>query len=125
MREPLRLPAPRRGKGVATRKWGTPAGQAGCGDVGTGSKWGPGRSSRPTLIMNGNVLELLGILITPTGRMQQIYPARLPKSPRAGVAALALGLAVVALGCRERPTTIDPPPPRPHAGVVLTVAVAD
>lgn len=76
--------------------------------------------------MIGNVLELLRILIIPTGRMQQIYPPRLPKSTRVGLAALSLGFALIsAAGCRERPTTIDPPPPRPHAGVVLTVAVAD
>ena len=71
--------------------------------------------------MIGNVLELFRILITPTGQMQQIYAARLPKSVRAGLA----GLTLVAAGCRERPTTIDPLAPRPHAGVVLTVAVAD
>jgi ABC-type glycerol-3-phosphate transport system substrate-binding protein len=56
--------------------------------------------------------------------MQQIYPARFPKIVRAVLAPLGLGL-VAALGCQERPTTIDPLPPRPYAGVVLTVAVAD
>lgn len=56
--------------------------------------------------------------------MQQIYPAQLLKSARAGLAPLLFGI-VAALGCRERPTTIDPLPPRPYAGVTLTVAVAD
>jgi multiple sugar transport system substrate-binding protein len=32
---------------------------------------------------------------------------------------------VMAAGCIERPTTLDPPPERPHAGVVLTAAVSD
>ena len=58
--------------------------------------------------------------------MQQIYLARLPNFVRAGLAALALGaLLINTTGCRERPTTIDPIPPQPFAGVVLTVAVAD
>jgi ABC-type glycerol-3-phosphate transport system substrate-binding protein len=58
--------------------------------------------------------------------MQQIYRPRLPKSVRAGLPVLFIGASVVAtLGCLERPTTIDVPPPRPFAGTVLTVAVAD
>lgn len=56
--------------------------------------------------------------------MQQIYPARLLKFVRVGLAPLLMGI-VAGLGCRERPTTIDPPPPRPYAGVTLTVAAAD
>src|SRR4051812_9828056 len=58
--------------------------------------------------------------------MQQIYPAHLPKSVRTNWPVLPLGIALVsAVGCLERPTTIDAVPPRPHAGVVLTVAAAD
>jgi len=58
--------------------------------------------------------------------MQQIYPFRLPKSTRVLRRALILAAALLAApGCSERPTTIDPPPPRPHAGVVLTLAVAE
>jgi ABC-type glycerol-3-phosphate transport system substrate-binding protein len=53
--------------------------------------------------------------------MQQIYSSRLPNSARALRLGLILTIAI-ATGCTERPTTIDPPPPRPHAGVVLTVA---
>src|SRR5215210_879855 len=71
-----------------------------CGGGGNGSDWGRGRSSRPTLIMIGNVLQLFRILITPTGRMQQIYLAPCPKSVRAGLAALTV---LAAVGCRERP----------------------
>ena len=57
-------------------------------------------------------------------RLQQIYRTALPNSARAFRPALILAAALTA-GCTERPTTIDPPPPRPHAGVTLTVAVAD
>jgi multiple sugar transport system substrate-binding protein len=32
---------------------------------------------------------------------------------------------LIAAGCIERPTTLDPVPDRPHAGVVLTAAVSD
>jgi ABC-type glycerol-3-phosphate transport system substrate-binding protein len=32
---------------------------------------------------------------------------------------------LIAAGCIERPTTIDPPPDRPHAGTVLTAAASD
>jgi multiple sugar transport system substrate-binding protein len=41
------------------------------------------------------------------------------------VLALALTPLLIAAGCVERPTTIDPPPARPYAGVVLTAAASD
>lgn len=75
--------------------------------------------------MIGNVLELSRIVATATARMQHIYRPRLPNSVRAGLPALAVAAALAAAGCLERPTTIDTPPPRPFAGTVLTVAVAD
>jgi len=62
--------------------------------------------------------------------MQQIYGrgpwilAALKFLSRIGLLVIALPL-VTAAGCIERPTTIDPVPDRPHAGVVLRVAVSD
>jgi len=76
--------------------------------------------------MIGNVLELWRIVATATGKMQQIYRPGLPKFVRAGWPAIFAAIAAFApVGCLERPTTIDAPPPRPFAGAVLTVAVAD
>lgn len=57
--------------------------------------------------------------------MQQKYWAR-PIFLRTGLPAVtAVAALLAATGCPERPTTIDPPPARPFAGVVLSVAVAD
>jgi ABC-type glycerol-3-phosphate transport system substrate-binding protein len=36
-----------------------------------------------------------------------------------------LAPVLIAAGCIERPTTLDPPPDRPHAGTVLTAAASD
>jgi ABC-type glycerol-3-phosphate transport system substrate-binding protein len=41
------------------------------------------------------------------------------------LSAAALIPLLVAAGCMERPTTIDPTPARPHAGVVLRIAASD
>ncbi|HEX3146508.1 MAG TPA: extracellular solute-binding protein [Gemmataceae bacterium] len=58
--------------------------------------------------------------------MQQIYLACHRKSRRI---VFSCGIAIFAIltgfGCTERPTTIDPPPVRPYAGVSLKVAAAD
>jgi multiple sugar transport system substrate-binding protein len=75
--------------------------------------------------MIGNTSNLKGIVVVKIARMQQIYGractifAR-PKS----LLAFAMPL-LFAAGCVERPTTIDPVPALPHAGVVLKVAVSD
>ncbi len=58
--------------------------------------------------------------------MQPFYPpnARV-YSRRRFLAGAILAPVGIAAGCIERPTTIDKAPDRPHAGVPLTVAVAD
>jgi multiple sugar transport system substrate-binding protein len=62
--------------------------------------------------------------------MQQIYD-RGPRFFASLKFLFGVGLLVIAVclltagGCIERPTTIDPVPDRPHAGVVLKVAVSD
>ena len=54
------------------------------------------------------------------GRDKPIFPWR--DFRRGG---MVLSFLVVTCGCTERPSTIDPPPNRPFAGVNLTVAVAE
>lgn len=58
--------------------------------------------------------------------MQLIYRPTAPVYAR-GLFLLGVVLAplAVAAGCIDRPTTLDAPPDRPHAGATLTVAVAD
>jgi multiple sugar transport system substrate-binding protein len=57
---------------------------------------------------------------------QLIYARRRAIFPRAGSSLIGIALlSALSAGCIERPTTIDPPVPKPNAGVVLTVAVAD
>src|SRR5262245_29681326 len=68
----------------------------------------------------------LGIVTTPGPRMQPFYGPIAPVySRRKFLAGALLASLGVAAGCVDRPTTIDAPPVQPHAGVSLTVAVAD
>src|SRR5688500_12573635 len=57
--------------------------------------------------------------------MQLIYRPAAAISARAHTFLPALLALLAGTGCAERPTTLDPPPDRPHAGQVLTVAAAD
>jgi len=57
--------------------------------------------------------------------MQQFCPARRAFFARPRIFLPVLAPLLVAAGCIERPTTIDAPPDRPHAGAVLTAAASD
>jgi multiple sugar transport system substrate-binding protein len=58
--------------------------------------------------------------------MQPFYPPIAPVySRRRFLAGAILAPVGIAAGCVERPTTIDKAPDRPHAGVSLSIAVAD
>src|SRR5262245_29391307 len=75
--------------------------------------------------MVGNASNLLRIVVIPSHPMQHICAvarAFFASSKRLSVLAASFLFAAV---CIERPTTIDTPPDRPHAGTVLTVAVSD
>jgi ABC-type glycerol-3-phosphate transport system substrate-binding protein len=59
-------------------------------------------------------------------RMQHLYQCRRAIFPGPKLLLFAACFSVfVGAGCGERPTTIDPPPIRPHAGATLTVAASD
>src|SRR5262249_37401149 len=93
---------------------------------GTGSESGvDARSSRPTPYNGRQSIQSEGIVVVKIARMQHIYGRRCMIFARPQ---LLLAFAVpllLAAGCIERPTTIDPVPTFPHAGVVLKVAVSD
>ena len=59
-------------------------------------------------------------------RMQQDYPPPRAIFPRPQILlSVVLTPFLAAAGCVERPTTLDPVPDRPHAGLVLTAAASD
>ena len=76
-------------------------------------------------IMVDNASNLLGIVVIPSAPMQQIYAAGRAFFVSAKLLPIIITPFLVAAGCIERPTTIDTPPDRPHAGVVLTAAASD
>ncbi len=89
---------------------------------------GPGNMSpvRP-LTMVGNASNLLGILVVMVSFMQQIYcsTTTIFRHRRSLLLALLIPALGIGAGCIERPSTIDPAPPRPYEGVELRLAASD
>jgi hypothetical protein len=76
--------------------------------------------------MVDDAFNLLRIVVVKSRAMQLFYGIRQAVfCGRYPLCALALHPFLIAAGCIERPTTIDPAPARPHSGVVLQVAVQD
>ena len=71
-------------------------------------------------------IQSVGIVVVKARPMQLFYSFVRRLFARADVLSVAvLTPLLLASGCIERPTTIDPAPVRPHAGVVLRVASSD